>query len=88
MKYGKLLVMLCCLLFIVGCGGRYQTYMLIKGEVSEEGSESNENQSATVENEHEHEVEISRYVLVDRLSGKMFYFNELQGNLEVYNPKE
>ncbi len=87
MKYGKLFLLVVSVVLIAGCGGRYQTYKLIEGEVSEERFENNTAQNSTEEGKHEHEMEVTRYVLVDRLTGKLFYFNELQGEINICDPK-
>ena len=87
MKYGKLLLVLGSLLLLSGCGLRYQTYKLIEGEVEEGTSEESEGENHSAENEHEHEMEVTRYVLVDKVTGKIFYFNEMLGELNVCDPK-
>ena len=82
----KLAMILTGLLFIAGCNARYQTYMLINGEVSEEHSTKEVADTASEDGNREHEMEVTRYVLVDKLTGRIFYFNELMGDISVYDP--
>ena len=77
-----------CLMLLFGCRSRYQTFTLAEGTAHQGDSIRSrypDSSKVTAEDINKDDLlEIKRRVLVDTKTGKLYYFEELEGPLKAF----
>ena len=90
MRYISVVPLVLCVAFISGCACRYKAFTLVEGS----GDETTSSSSTTSSDPNLHELvgessdsklKIKRQVLVDRRTGKLYYFDDLNGPLKSFS---
>ena len=90
MRYISVVPLVLCIAFISGCASRYKAFTLVEGSGDETTSQStatslDPNSHELVEENREDKLQIKRQVLVDRRTGKLYYFDDLNGPLKSFS---
>jgi|GEM_PF-3877182 len=89
MRNAGVIILALRFMFLLGCASRYQTFTLLEGVKSEQGSTSiapvaspaNSDPLEESQKKDETKYKIKRRVLVDRKTGNLYYFEDMRGPL-------
>lgn len=90
MRYISFICLLLSLALVSGCASRYETFTLVEGSVDEATSSSSVSSSDPNLHEQfgenaEDRLQLKRQILVDRKTGKLYYFDGLNGPLKSFS---
>ena len=90
MRYNSLISLVLSIAFVTGCASRYKAFTLVEGSGDETTSSSSTTSSdpklhELVQENTDSELQIKRQVLVDRKTGKIYYFDGLSGPLKTFS---